>query len=375
LISILLPLKKQYRVYFFFPFYHIGGAEKIHAQITQATGGKECIIFFTRQSHNNLFLHQFKKSGCDIKDISAFTDNKWLYFLNLIYRGIISGYINHQQEAPIVFNGQCNFGYKISPWIKRSIPQIELIHALNTFSFIRLPFLAFYKKSVTVSQEIIEKHKALYKPIEVSTPLLNSFVYIMSCINLPDKILAKDYEASPFRVLYVGRGSYEKRPDIAALVASQMITKNLQIIFELLGNVKQAIPASLYPFCIFHGEIYDEAQLNEFYEQAHVLLIPSSTESGPLVFMEAMARGVAIVSTPVGYIPQHIQDRVSGFVTTTADDRETICREMENFIRILYDDRSLTKKIGEHNRKYALSNFGIEKFVTEYKNLFESVKA
>ena len=46
---------------------------------------------------------------------SKFTDHKEFYFLNLIFRGIVSGYINKQKEKPIVFNGQCNFGYKISP--------------------------------------------------------------------------------------------------------------------------------------------------------------------------------------------------------------------------------------------------------------------
>ena len=45
-----------------------------------------------------VFFEEFQRTGCEIKDISKFTDNKWLYFLNLIYRGIISGYIN-QSEA------------------------------------------------------------------------------------------------------------------------------------------------------------------------------------------------------------------------------------------------------------------------------------
>ena len=103
------PLKKEYRVFFFFSFYHTGGAEKVHAQIAAATGGNDCIIFFTRKSDNDRFLNDLKNTGCEIKDISKFTDNKWLYFLNLIYRGIITAYINKQKLTPVVFNGQCNF--------------------------------------------------------------------------------------------------------------------------------------------------------------------------------------------------------------------------------------------------------------------------
>ena len=40
LIALLYPLKKEYRIFFFFPFYHTGGAEKVHSQIANATGGK-----------------------------------------------------------------------------------------------------------------------------------------------------------------------------------------------------------------------------------------------------------------------------------------------------------------------------------------------
>src|SRR5688572_20813934 len=145
------PLKKEYETFFFFPFYHIGGAEKVHAHIAKATGNKNCIIYFTRKSQNDLFHSEFAASGCTMKDISKYTDNKWIYFVNIIFRGIISQYINQQKQQPIVFNGQCNFGYKLSPWIKKRIPQLELIHSLCSFSYIRIPFLPFIHRTVMIS--------------------------------------------------------------------------------------------------------------------------------------------------------------------------------------------------------------------------------
>src|SRR5262245_56186370 len=96
LVSYMQPLTEEYKVCFFFPFYHTGGAEKVHAQIATAVGGKECIIFFTRRSADDRFWKEFQRSGCEIKDISKYTDDKWLYFLNLVYRGVITGYINRQ---------------------------------------------------------------------------------------------------------------------------------------------------------------------------------------------------------------------------------------------------------------------------------------
>ena len=52
----------DFDIYFFFPFYHIGGAEKVHYQIIQAFAGKKCVIYFTRKSRGTDFLKEFKKT-------------------------------------------------------------------------------------------------------------------------------------------------------------------------------------------------------------------------------------------------------------------------------------------------------------------------
>ena len=56
------PLEKEYRIFFFFPFYHTGGAEKVHAQIAEAAGGNDCIIYFTKRSADDRFIDDFKKN-------------------------------------------------------------------------------------------------------------------------------------------------------------------------------------------------------------------------------------------------------------------------------------------------------------------------
>ena len=92
LVARFRPLQQEYETFFFFPFYHTGGAEKVHALVAQATGNKRCIIFFTRKSQDKNFYKEFERSGCDIRDISAFTGSKLLYPINLVYRGIVSSH-------------------------------------------------------------------------------------------------------------------------------------------------------------------------------------------------------------------------------------------------------------------------------------------
>jgi hypothetical protein len=69
-IAYFRPQKKTYKAFIFFPFYHIGGAEKVHAQIAQAVGSADSVIYFTRKSGNDLFFQDFEASCCELRDIS-----------------------------------------------------------------------------------------------------------------------------------------------------------------------------------------------------------------------------------------------------------------------------------------------------------------
>ena len=361
-------------MFYFFPFYHTGGAEKIHAQITAATGGNDCIIYFTKRSADSRFIDDFKKSGCDIKDISTYTDNKLLYFLNLVYRGIITGYINSQQKSPLVFNGQCNFGYKISPWINKSIPQIELIHSFNTFSYIRIPFLPFIRTTVMISKKRIEDHKEQYKRNKIPASFVERIQYIPNAISLPQNVSHKNDNG--LTVLYVGRGTKEKRVEIIAEIAREFRSDNTEFIkFEMLGDVTLAIDKKTHPFIKLHGNINDERLISEIYGRAHVLILTSTTEGFPLVIMEAMAHGCAILSTSVGDIPYHVKDGENGFLFSKTEDEKSIINEAKEKITWLRDHRAELKRIEETNINYAKHNFGIERFNKNYQDLFSFVKS
>ena len=371
LIAFVNPLKKEYNIFFFFPFYHTGGAEKVHALITQSVGNNDCIIYFTKKSTDDTFLPDFQKSGCAIKNIAVYTDNKWLYFLNLIYRGMVTSYINKQQNKPVVFNGQCNFGYKISPWIKEEIKQVELIHSFNTFSWIRVPFLPYISSTVMISKVRIEDHLQQYKNIGIPSSFYNKIMYISNGIKLPEILAAKDFEA-PLKVLYVGRGTPEKRIHIVAKIAERIRRTNPEITFTIAGNVKGAIPENLKQYCILKGNISDEKKLALLYQQSHILLITSNTEGFPMVVMEAMAYGCIVIATPVGDIPFHVRNEVNGFTTNGVVDEKIVVNEMIHCIQKVDSNKNQLQKISLNNIEYAKKHFDIEVFNEKYRALLKN---
>lgn len=88
LIEVILSPKNNYDIYLFFPFYEVGGAEKIHLQIANLVKDKKALIIFSRKSKDNGFLHAFKSTNLDIIDSSIYTNNNLLKLpLNIIARG------------------------------------------------------------------------------------------------------------------------------------------------------------------------------------------------------------------------------------------------------------------------------------------------
>lgn len=363
---------EEYDLFFFFPFYHIGGAEKVHAQIAAAMRNRKAVIFFTRKSSNAFFLEDFKSSGHRIIDISAFTDNKWKYWNNLVYRGIISSYINQQQKKKVVFNGQSNFGYKVSRWINKDIPQVELIHSLSSFSYIRIPFLPFYRETVMISRNRINDHLELYHKFGMPESFRQKIKYIINGIPLPENIPVKMFSGATLNLLYAGRDTKEKRVHLVREIGKACEQKMLPSSITYMGDVSGVIPDQGLEKVRFYGNVSDTALINNIYREADVLLITSSEEGFPMVVMEAMARGCIILATPVGDIPVHVQQGINGFLFSQVKDEQKIIEEAVILVQKLLSDPSLCSAISANNIKYAKEHFGLAIFEKNYQQLFDN---
>ncbi len=99
---------------------------------------------------------------------------------------------------------------------------------------------------------------------------------------------------------------------------------------------------------------------------AHVCLMPSEMESFGLVALEAMACGVATVTTRVGGIPEVVIDGESGFLEPVGDIEKQAAR-----VTSLLCDESLHERITKGGRARAEGVFCTTRIIPQYEEYYK----
>jgi L-malate glycosyltransferase len=222
-----------------------------------------------------------------------------------------------------------------------------------------------------ISQRAIEDHKKQYNNWGIPAILFQNILYIPNGIPLPEKSIPKTHDGE-LKLLYVGRGTPEKRPHIAALVGHLATNQGVKNELTFLGDVKEGIPSYLQSAGKQLGNISDQAIIDKIYNSNHCLILTSSTEGFPLVVMEAMARGLSIIATDVGDISIHVKDGKNGFIIKELKDETQIAAEALRYVKLLQAEPDLLLKQSGNNIEYAQQNFGIQRFNQQYSDLFST---
>jgi glycosyltransferase involved in cell wall biosynthesis len=370
LIAIKNPLQSEYDIYFFFPSFGIGGAERVNAEIIKSVSDQKVIIFFTKNSPNDGMKHFFDLPHVTMKEIDRWTDNKWMYWGNLMYRGVCSRYINAQKKEPVVFIGQCNFAYKLTPHIRRGIRIHELIHMYDPkFTWVWAPFVQFIDTRIIISKIIYEKFATCYKQQTIPLEYLNRFHTIRYCLEyLPTSFLERPFEL-PLKIYYAGRGGPQKRVWIIIDILRKCRELKLPIVFKLAGSFKDELPSDLIDDGTYIGELKGGEEMYQLHKTNDILLMTSAWEGFPIVVMEAMAFGAVPLVTSVDAVPEHITDGVNGFLLKEVNDEAALVNETVDKIRWLVENRQALKTISASAYQYSTSNFSADTFIKEYRKV------
>lgn len=357
----LLPFINKSGLFFFFPFYHTGGAEKVHSDIVTCFGEERPWVFFAKLSKDTRFLERFK-------DSARCFDIPWLLKYGYPFSaGIVAGLIS-RHPSPQVFGCNSIFYYLLLPHLPKQVRTVDLLHALGGGAErFALPVLERLDQRVVISTAVRDELLAFYRSEGVDPALDSRITVIANQVEVPATMPEKS-SCGPLQVLFAGRGSEEKRVHLIGQAARHCREQGLAVQFTLVGDLDGWLHEEDRPACTLTGLISSESALTELYRQSHLILISSSREGFPLTLMEGMAQGCVPICTAVGGIPEHIRHLENGWLLPVEDDNTVmtgICTAVERLSR----EKQLLERLSVAAFEYAQRQFGGERFCEEYRRI------
>ncbi len=150
----------------------------------------------------------------------------------------------------------------------------------------------------------------------------------------------------------------EKRDDIKFLIGGDGPLENTVVKYIIEQNLNSSLKLVGW---IPHNK------LPHYMNELRLLVIPSYTESGPIIALEAMACGTPILATRVGHIMNIVKDEETGFVMEN-NSPECIAK---NILRVL--EYHNPYKIVENAHKLVKKEFSFEIALENYRNILEKM--
>jgi O-antigen/teichoic acid export membrane protein/glycosyltransferase involved in cell wall biosynthesis len=151
------------------------------------------------------------------------------------------------------------------------------------------------------------------------------------------------------RLLFVGAmGRLKGERDLtSALNAVVPFEPSLRVM--MLGHGVEKIRPSLersvaWPRIEHLGPVAADQRIS-FFKHADIFVLPTYAEGMPVSVLEAMAAGLPVITTPVGGIPELIEDGVEGFLISPGD-----VQALEDRIALLVGDAKLRQRMGARAR-------------------------
>lgn len=112
-----------------------------------------------------------------------------------------------------------------------------------------------------------------------------------------------------------------------------------------------------------------EEEKRKYMEKCSLFVLPTYFEGQPVSLLEAMAEGMAVLTTPVGGIPQMIEDGIQGRLIKPGDG-EALRKGLEE----LLGDEALRKQYGQAARKRAETGYAIGERVEKLCRIYDRMK-
>jgi len=168
----------------------------------------------------------------------------------------------------------------------------------------------------------------------------------------PEDIVVKEgsHPGQRVKLLYVGRLGHEKGLQYLIAAIPNLVSQGWKVELDIVGDGEEKEQLMLLvqklqlQSCIkFRGVISHGDDLNKVFLRCDVFVLPSMSEGIPKVILEAMAKGLPVIATHVGGIPDIIKDRENGILIPPKSS-EAIAQAVVSLV----EDEALRKRIVEN---------------------------
>jgi len=347
-------------IFFIIPYNKIGGAEKVHLEIIKSIPHSKWKFILFYDTDDSPISSDFLKIA-KVFVLESKLKRKVFNFL-LITLSYIS---------PLTIFG-CNSDhfYFLLPKISRKSLTVDLTHA---FAFKEigkedpaLKHIPLIAKRVVINRRTLIDYENEYRSEGIELHYLNRFQII------PNGIPIKNFEKNQipdrflnFKIGFVGRFSYEKRPEIFLSLASSEFETDIKA--KMIVDKFKPSRDTYNKIEIVEG-INDVELVRKEFASLSVLIVSSEREGFPLVIMEAMEQGIPVISTGVGSIEEHLHNGFNGFIYNGIDS-EGFLEFSKLKINLMAQDKELYTNLSFNARSYAEKYFNIDNFYEAYKEL------
>ena len=277
----------------------------------------------------------FRSESVDLIHSHLFTANLW---------GRLAAW---GTKRPIVITEHSVDTWK--PWVYRLLD--HLLKPLTTqWIFVSQPVREFYEKRLG--------------------PLPNACI-IRNGIPLPS-LPAAPTGGRPVTLGTVGRLAPEKEPLRFLELVEALYKEGLPVRGRIIGDgpekskLEEAVRArNLEPVIELAGFV---PRMEEEWARMDLFVLTSSREGLPLTVLEAMARGIPILSTAVGGLPECVEEGKEGFLVPYGD-----WSALRERARQLTKEEGLRRQMGRAGRARVERQFRVERMVQEHERLYRQL--
>ena len=196
-----------------------------------------------------------------------------------------------------------------------------------------------------------------------------------NCEIIPNGVIFKEFDfeqrtisKGKFSFLFIGRLSHEKSPFRLIEATQQLLAKNItdfEIKFVGDGILKSKLSLQIKTLKLesYIKLVGFQDDINPYLRDANCLVLPSLWEGLPVVIIEAAASRLPIISTPVGSIPDFLNN-TNAYLSSLENFDIAMLKVMQNYNEALAKSEGLYQEIK--------STFEIENVFKKHLKLYKT---